>query len=138
MEEKHTVIFGIKKQTALIGVGIIILLLVLLLLGVLMLLASNENGTVIVRGEVLANIPIRLDPPEQNILVPFVMILRELGYEITQQDQNILILADDDQKYILNLEELSLFEYGEPTVNYLEIPRVFTTVGVPEKGMTSS
>ena len=124
VEKKDTFNFSIKKKTILIAISIILSLFLLLFSGILFL-KSNENGNVIVQGKIVSNIPISLDPPEQNILIPFVAVLQELGYNVTQHTENMIIISDDNHEFQLNLEDQSLSEVGGNNLNYLESPPGF-------------
>ena len=115
-------LFRIKKRTAWFILSVF-LVLVLLITGSLLYFNNQNSGHIIVHGRVNpAEVPADLDSTQLTMGVPVVAVLRELGYTVQQHSEDKVLLSQGDQKLVLDLEELTLFEVEGRRINYLESP----------------
>lgn len=112
----------IKKSTAWCILSIL-LVLVLLTAGGLVYFNNQNSRHIIVHGRMNpSEAPADLDSTQLTMGVPVVAVLWELGYTVQQHSEDKVLLSQGDQKLVLDLEELTLFEVEGRKINYLESP----------------
>ena len=64
-----------------------------------------------------------------------IEVLKALGYSISQENERLITITDNDQIFEVNLEEQTLYESGGKNLNYLESPPGATYRWCYRKGM---
>ncbi len=67
--------------------------------------------------------------------IPVIEVLKALGYSISQENERLITITDNDQIFEVNLEEQTLYESGGKNLNYLESPPGATYRWCYRKGM---
>ena len=114
MEKEYTITLIIKRRTVLIVTATILAVLLLILAGKVFL-KSQENGTLVVRGRIVTDLPLAMDPPQQHMVLPAVAVLEELGYTTERREEDVVLVIGKDDVFELNLENGTLYETGNDT-----------------------
>ena len=110
-----------KKGKLVVCILLILVLLISAFIGaVVVFFKSSKTGTVFVDTKCYTEADLFLDPYMISLHVPLIRTLQCLGYEITRENESVVLICDNDACYTLDLNACILYKNSESTMNLLE------------------